>query len=141
MIQAGFHCPVFVAAAADVRVRRAHDEELVEVALRQELEQHADGLLLSHHTQHAHDVRMLQLRQDSRLLQRKTKTVRGRQEKKRTTASVFIHLKFNPQFIMFLLRPQKRFLIKLLLLLTAHNPRYQLFLLHLCVTLLNLSVF
>lgn len=61
MIQTGFHCPVLITAAADVRVRRAHDEELVEVTLGQKLKQHADGLLLSHHTQQAHHVWVLQL--------------------------------------------------------------------------------
>lgn len=61
MIQAGFHSAVLIAAAADVRVWRTHDEELVEVALGQKLKQHADGLLLRHHTQQAHHVWVLQL--------------------------------------------------------------------------------
>lgn len=68
MIQAGLHRAVLIAAAAHVRMRRAHDEELVQVPLRQELEQHAHGLLLGDHAQQAHHVRVLQLRQRGRLL-------------------------------------------------------------------------
>lgn len=37
MIQAGFHCAVLIAAAAYIRVRRAHYEELMEVPLRKKL--------------------------------------------------------------------------------------------------------
>lgn len=72
VIQAGFDRPVLVTAAADVRVRRAHDEELVEVALGQELKEHADRLLLGHHTQEAHHVWVLELRQHRHFLGGKT---------------------------------------------------------------------
>lgn len=68
MVQAGLDCSVLIAAAAHVRMRGTHDEELVEVALREELEQHADGLLLGHHSQQAHHVWMLKLRQHCSLL-------------------------------------------------------------------------
>ena len=68
VIQAGLHRAVLVAAAADVRVRRAHDEELVEVTLGKELKQQADGLLLGHHAQQAHHVGVLQIGQHGRLL-------------------------------------------------------------------------
>lgn len=63
MVQGGLDGSVLVTAAADVRVGRTHNEELVEVPLGQELKQHADGLLLGHHTQQTHHVRVLELRQ------------------------------------------------------------------------------
>lgn len=59
MIEAGFHCAVLIAAAANIRVWRAHDEELVQVALRKKLKQHTDGLLLGHHPEQAHHVWVL----------------------------------------------------------------------------------
>lgn len=68
VIQGGFDGSVLVAAAAHVRVGGAHDEELVEVSLGQELKEHADGLLLGHHAQETHHVRVLQLRQQRRFL-------------------------------------------------------------------------
>ena len=68
VIQAGFHSAVFVTAAADVRVRGTHDEELVEITLWQELKQHTDRLLLGDHTQQTHHVGMLQLSQHRGLL-------------------------------------------------------------------------
>lgn len=68
MIQAGLDCAVFVAAAANIRVRRSHDKELVEIPLWQELKQHADWMFLGNHTQQANHVRMLQFSQDRRLL-------------------------------------------------------------------------
>lgn len=63
VIQGGLHRAVLVTAAAHVRVWGAHDEELMEVPLGEELKQHADGLLLGHHTQQTHHVRVLELRQ------------------------------------------------------------------------------
>lgn len=68
MIQAGFHRAILITAAADVRVRGTHDEELVEVALGQKLKQHADGLLLGDHTKQAHQVGVLKLGQHRSLL-------------------------------------------------------------------------
>lgn len=59
MIQAGFNRAILVTAAANIRVWRTHDEELVEVALRKKLKQHTDWLLLGHHTQQAHHVGVL----------------------------------------------------------------------------------
>lgn len=63
VIQGGLDGAVLVTAAAHVRMRGTHDEELVEVSLGQELEQHADRLLLGHHSQETHHVRVLELRQ------------------------------------------------------------------------------
>lgn len=61
MIQAGFYSTIFITAAANIRVRRAHDEELMEVALGQKLKQHTDGLLLGHHAQQTNYTGVLQL--------------------------------------------------------------------------------
>lgn len=69
MVQGGLHGAVLVTAAADVRVGGTHDEELVEVSLGQELKQHADRLLLGHHAQEAHHVRVLELRQHCNFLE------------------------------------------------------------------------
>lgn len=68
VIQAGFHSAILITAAPDIRMWRTHDEELVEVALGQKLKQHADGLLLGHHTQEAHNVWVLELGQHGSLL-------------------------------------------------------------------------
>lgn len=68
MIQAGLHSAVLIAAASNIRVWGTHDEELVEVALGQKLKQHTDRLLLDHHAQQTHHVRVLQLRQHCDLL-------------------------------------------------------------------------
>jgi len=89
VVQAGLHRAVLVAAAADVGVRRAHDEELVEVAEGQELKQHADGLLLHHHAQQAHHVGVLQLGEHRRLLGSERggrgRDLRAERERKGTT--------------------------------------------------------
>lgn len=69
MIQGGLDGAVLVTAAADVRVGRTHDEELVQVSLGQELKQHADGLLLGHHTQETHHIRVLELCQHCSFLE------------------------------------------------------------------------
>lgn len=68
VIQAGLHRAVLIAAAADVGVRRAHDEELVKVSLGEELKQHTHRLLLRHHAQQTHHVGVLQLCQHCGLL-------------------------------------------------------------------------
>lgn len=61
MVQAGLNSAVLIAAAADVRVWRAHDQELMEISEWEELEEHAHRLLLCHHAQETHNIRMVEL--------------------------------------------------------------------------------
>lgn len=71
MIQTGFYSAILIAAAANIRVRRTHDKELMEIPLGQKLKQHTGRLLLDNHAKEADHVRMLKLSQHGSLLQQK----------------------------------------------------------------------
>jgi hypothetical protein len=64
VVQDGLDGPVLITTTAHVRVRRTHDEELMEVPLVQELKQHADRLFLGHYPQNTHHIVMVQLSHD-----------------------------------------------------------------------------